>query len=200
MHDQEARFRLSIPIEDAFAFAMGESDLNYSHVTDEMRQVIGFLVIDTLEYGEQWRVAAEARACLAARWPECFSFYVARLRSRVRFLTLACHPEAGGARRGISQLQFALARNITRNLTEQPCCNAEAIDRLRGPSARCASLGMTYIGTYEVLDGNYWKGTLTVFLSGKKLKRGMDAEADGVGRRQTEMVRNQDRREGEDDR
>jgi hypothetical protein len=59
---------------------------------------------------------------------------------------------------------------------------------------------MTYIGTYEVLDGNYWKGTLTVFLSGKKLKRGMDAEADGVGRRQTEMVRNQDRREGEGDR
>ncbi len=26
------------------------------------------------------------------------------------------------------------------------------------------------IGTYEVLEGNYWKGTLTVFLSGRKLK------------------------------
>ncbi|MFL6590383.1 MAG: non-homologous end-joining DNA ligase [Chthoniobacterales bacterium] len=26
------------------------------------------------------------------------------------------------------------------------------------------------IGTYEVVDGNYWKGSLTVFLSGKKLK------------------------------
>src|SRR5947208_5855478 len=26
------------------------------------------------------------------------------------------------------------------------------------------------IGTYEVLDGNYWKGALSVFLSGKKLK------------------------------
>ncbi|HVF70943.1 MAG TPA: non-homologous end-joining DNA ligase [Chthoniobacterales bacterium] len=26
------------------------------------------------------------------------------------------------------------------------------------------------IGTYEVVDGNYWKGALTVFLSGKKLK------------------------------
>jgi bifunctional non-homologous end joining protein LigD len=26
------------------------------------------------------------------------------------------------------------------------------------------------IGTYEVLEGNYWKGALTVFLSGKKLK------------------------------
>ncbi|MEY2561422.1 MAG: bifunctional non-ous end joining protein LigD, partial [Verrucomicrobiota bacterium] len=26
------------------------------------------------------------------------------------------------------------------------------------------------IGTYEVLDGNYWKDSLTVFLSGKKLK------------------------------
>src|SRR2546423_4452332 len=26
------------------------------------------------------------------------------------------------------------------------------------------------IGTYEVLDGNYWKGSLRIFLSGKKLK------------------------------
>jgi bifunctional non-homologous end joining protein LigD len=26
------------------------------------------------------------------------------------------------------------------------------------------------IGTYEVLDGNYWKGSLTVFLTGKKLR------------------------------
>ena len=26
------------------------------------------------------------------------------------------------------------------------------------------------IGTYEVLDGNYWKGALTVFLTGKKLR------------------------------
>jgi bifunctional non-homologous end joining protein LigD len=26
------------------------------------------------------------------------------------------------------------------------------------------------IGTYEVIEGNYWKGALTVFLSGKKLK------------------------------
>ena len=74
MHDQDTRFRLSIPIEEAFAFAMGESDLHYGHVTDEMRQVIGLLVIDTLEYGEQWRVAAEARTCLASRWPECFTF------------------------------------------------------------------------------------------------------------------------------
>ena len=74
MPDQEIRFRLTIPMEEAFAFAMGESDLNYTHVTDEMRQVIGLLVIDTLEYGEQWRVAADARASLAARWPGCFAF------------------------------------------------------------------------------------------------------------------------------
>src|SRR5205807_4797427 len=26
------------------------------------------------------------------------------------------------------------------------------------------------IGTYEVLEGNYWKGSLSVYLSGKKLK------------------------------
>jgi hypothetical protein len=41
---------------------------------DEMRQVIGLLIIDKLEYAEHWRVAAEVRACLAARWPECLAF------------------------------------------------------------------------------------------------------------------------------
>jgi hypothetical protein len=74
MPDQETRFRLTIPIEEAFAFAMGESDLNYTEPTDEMRHVIGLLVIDILEYGEQWRVAADVRACLAARWPESLAF------------------------------------------------------------------------------------------------------------------------------
>jgi hypothetical protein len=74
MFDQETHFRLTIPLVDAFAFAMGESDLSYDDATDEMRQVIGLLVIDKLEYSEHWRVAAEVRACLAIRWPECFTF------------------------------------------------------------------------------------------------------------------------------
>jgi hypothetical protein len=74
MRDHETHFRLTIPIAEAFAFAMGESDLNYSDASDEMRQVVGLLVIDKLEYAEQWRISAEARACLAARWPECFRF------------------------------------------------------------------------------------------------------------------------------
>src|SRR5947207_4681326 len=26
------------------------------------------------------------------------------------------------------------------------------------------------IGTYEVIEGNYWKGTISIFLTGKKLK------------------------------
>jgi hypothetical protein len=72
MQDQETRFRLTIPIADAFAFAMGVSDLTYEQPTDEMRQVIGLLVIDNLEFAEHWRVAADVRACLAARWPHCF--------------------------------------------------------------------------------------------------------------------------------
>jgi len=74
MRHQEKRFRLTIPIEEAFAFAMGESDLHYTEASDEMRQVVGLLVIDKLEYAEQWRVAAEVRACLGARWPECYRF------------------------------------------------------------------------------------------------------------------------------
>jgi hypothetical protein len=74
MQYQETRYRLTIPMEEAFTFAMGGSDLNYAAPTDEMRQVMGLLVIDNLEYAEHWRVSAEVRACLAARWPECVAF------------------------------------------------------------------------------------------------------------------------------
>ncbi len=73
MQDQEVRFRLTIPIEDAFAFAMGEFDLG-NEATDGMRHLVGVLIIDSLEYGENWRIAAEVRACLAERWPECAGF------------------------------------------------------------------------------------------------------------------------------
>jgi hypothetical protein len=74
MRDQDIRFRLSIPIEDALSFAMGESDLRSKEVTSMMRQVVGVLLIDALQYGEQWRIAAETRSLLAERWPGCPSF------------------------------------------------------------------------------------------------------------------------------
>jgi hypothetical protein len=76
MRDEDIRFRLTIPIEDAISFAMGESDLQSKKVTWMMRQVVGILLIDALQYGEHWRVAAEARSLLAARWPGCPSFRV----------------------------------------------------------------------------------------------------------------------------
>jgi hypothetical protein len=72
MPPQDTRYRLAIPVEEAFSFAVGESNLNYTEPTDEMRQVMGLMVIDNLEYSEHWRVAAEVRACLADRWPEVF--------------------------------------------------------------------------------------------------------------------------------
>jgi hypothetical protein len=74
MQQQETRFRLTIPLEAAFAFAMGEANLNYTEASDEMRQVMGLLVIDHLEYDEHWRDSAVVRACLAARWPESAAF------------------------------------------------------------------------------------------------------------------------------
>jgi len=69
---EEPRFRLTIPLGDAFDFAMGWSDLGYESPSDAMRQVVGLLVVDGLEYSEQWRVSAQARTCLAERWPDCF--------------------------------------------------------------------------------------------------------------------------------
>ena len=74
MTQDQTRFRLTIPVADAFAFAMGWSDLGYESPSSTMRQVMGLLVVDGLEYSEEWRISAQARACLAERWPECFCF------------------------------------------------------------------------------------------------------------------------------
>ena len=70
--NDEDQLRLNIPIHEALAFALGQSDLGYAAPEDGMRQVVGVLVVDALEYSEQWSIAATARASLVARWPECF--------------------------------------------------------------------------------------------------------------------------------
>ena len=69
---EQTRFRLAIPLQDAFAFAMGWSDLGYAAANDPIRQVIGLLVVDSLEYSEQWRASARARQCLEEKWPGLF--------------------------------------------------------------------------------------------------------------------------------
>ena len=63
------RFRLTIPLSEAIPFAMGTADLNYPNATAELRQLVGLLVIDTLEYAEEWRTAAIVRSCLEDKWP-----------------------------------------------------------------------------------------------------------------------------------
>lgn len=68
------RFRLSIPVGDALAFAMGWSDLSYTEPSDGMRRVMGALAVDALEYAERWREAALARTCLGEKWPGAFTF------------------------------------------------------------------------------------------------------------------------------
>ncbi|PZR74466.1 MAG: hypothetical protein DLM73_07855 [Chthoniobacterales bacterium] len=74
MEQELVQFRLTIPLADAFAFAMGWSDLGYETASDPMRQVVGLLVLDSLEYSEQWRASARVRACLQEKWPDCFCF------------------------------------------------------------------------------------------------------------------------------
>ena len=69
---EDSRFRLTIPVIDAVAFAMGWSDLGYRNPDDGLRHVIGALALDALEYSEQWRIAAQTRMCLARKWPACF--------------------------------------------------------------------------------------------------------------------------------
>ena len=75
MKYNDVQYRLTIPMEDAFAFAMGEFELGHHPACDGMRQLVGVLVVDALQYGEHWRLAAEARALLACRWPDCAGFH-----------------------------------------------------------------------------------------------------------------------------
>ena len=67
---EEERVRLAIPLLDAVAFAMGWSNLSYEEPDDGLRQVMGLLAIDALEYSEHWRAAAQLRESLHHRWPE----------------------------------------------------------------------------------------------------------------------------------
>jgi hypothetical protein len=53
---------------------MGWSDLGYASVNDTMRLVMGVLVVDSLEYSEQWRDSATVRACLTQKWPGYLCF------------------------------------------------------------------------------------------------------------------------------
>jgi hypothetical protein len=65
----EGRYRLTIPILDAMLFATGQTDLTYEEPSDVLRQLLGLLAIDALEYSEQWRVAATLRSVLINKWP-----------------------------------------------------------------------------------------------------------------------------------
>ena len=71
--NDDEQLRLAIPITEALAFALGDSDLGYASPADGMRKLIGVLALDALEYSELWRSASIARARLAAKWPDCFS-------------------------------------------------------------------------------------------------------------------------------
>ncbi len=65
----EERFRLRIPLWEAMAFSLAWSDLGSAAPTDTERQLIGLLAVDTLQYDEEWRIAARLQACLVAKWP-----------------------------------------------------------------------------------------------------------------------------------
>ena len=69
---KEDRYRLTIPLPDAIRFVLGLSDLSYAEPTDELRQLVGLLAIDLLEYSEQWRTAGVLRNRMQARWPDLF--------------------------------------------------------------------------------------------------------------------------------
>jgi hypothetical protein len=69
---KEDRYRLTIPLPDAIRFVLGISDLSYSEPSDELRQLVGLLALDLLEYSEQWRTAGILRNSMQAKWPDLF--------------------------------------------------------------------------------------------------------------------------------
>lgn len=73
MTNDDEQLQLAIPVTEALKFALGQSDLGYSCPDDGMRKLMGVLALDALEYSEEWRSAALARAHLTEKWPECFS-------------------------------------------------------------------------------------------------------------------------------
>ena len=68
----EDRYRLTIPLSDAIRFALGISDLSYADPSEELRQLVGLLALDLLEYSEQWRAAGVLRNCMQEIWPHLF--------------------------------------------------------------------------------------------------------------------------------
>lgn len=66
-------FRLAVPIAEASEFAFGMSDWCYDNPPDELRCLVGQLLIDQLEYSENWRAAALVRRTLQRKYPQCFS-------------------------------------------------------------------------------------------------------------------------------
>jgi hypothetical protein len=69
---KEDRYRLTIPLSDAIRFALGNSNLSYAEPSDELRQLVGLLAIDLLEYSEQSRIAGMLRNSMQAKWPHLF--------------------------------------------------------------------------------------------------------------------------------
>ena len=67
---REDRYRLTLPLAEAVQFALGISDLTYAEPSDELRQLVGLLALDLLEYSEQWREAAALRNCMHSKWPQ----------------------------------------------------------------------------------------------------------------------------------
>ena len=61
---------LDMPLEDALLFALGLTDLDLNEPSDHARKLIGLIVLDHLEYSEQWRGSAMLRTELKKRWPE----------------------------------------------------------------------------------------------------------------------------------
>jgi hypothetical protein len=55
----------------------------------------------------------------------------------------AVSSRAENTARDLTTANFRFREKWKCPVTEWPCCFAVAIERLRGPSARCASLGMT---------------------------------------------------------
>lgn len=73
MMDADERFRLAVSAHTACEFALGVTDWSYEDPPEAMRCLVGQLLLDELEYNEDWRTAAALRRSLHRRYPEFFA-------------------------------------------------------------------------------------------------------------------------------
>ncbi|MEP6955669.1 MAG: hypothetical protein ABI883_02500 [Chthoniobacterales bacterium] len=63
-------YTLAVPLLEAVTFSLGWDDHGYIDPPVFLRQLVGALAVDSLEYQEQWKIAGVLKEALEDKWVE----------------------------------------------------------------------------------------------------------------------------------